>query len=172
MRKLSMAELNRKSITECKEAPKHPIVIILENIRSGYNVGSCFRTADAFLIKAIYIVGYTPCPPHKEIKKTALGAEESVYWKQFTSTEEAVISLRKEGYKIFAIEQVENSKKLNEISFDKKQKTAFIFGNEVSGVKESSISLADNCIEIPQWGMKHSFNIATAFGIVLWEIVR
>jgi len=165
-----MEELGRKSVEEFKESPKTPIIAVLENVRSAYNVGSVFRTADAFLIEAIYITGYTAKPPHKEIKKTALGAEETVEWKHFPSAKEAVETLKQGGYKVFAIEQVENSISLEK--FDAAGKIAVIFGNEVSGVEQSTIALCDGTIEIPQLGMKHSLNIATAAGVVLWEIVR
>ena len=172
MRKLSMEELGRKSVEEFKVSSKTPIIAVLENVRSAYNVGSVFRTADAFLIEAIYITGYTAKPPHKEIKKTALGAEETVDWKYFASANEAIFSLKQDGYKVFAIEQVEGSHELQAVSFEPEEKIAVIFGNEVTGVEQSTISLCDGCIEIPQLGMKHSLNIATAVGVVLWELVR
>lgn len=165
-----MEELDRKTVEEFKESPKIPIIAVLENVRSAYNVGSVFRTADAFLIEAIYITGYTAKPPHKEIKKTALGAEETVEWRHFTNAGEAILVLKQEGYKVFAIEQVENSISLEK--FDAPGKIAVVFGNEVSGVEQSTIALCDGTIEIPQLGMKHSLNIATAAGVVLWELVR
>ena len=167
-----MEELGRKSIEEFRESVKFPIIVLLENIRSAYNVGSVFRTADAFLIEAIYIIGYTSQPPHKEIKKTALGAEESVFWKHFTTSAEAIADLKENRYNIYAVEQTEGSFKLNAIGFDGDEKMAVIFGNEKAGVEQSTISLCDGCIEIPQLGMKHSLNIATAAGVVLWELVR
>ena len=167
-----MAELGRKSVEEFKESNKFPIIIVLENIRSAYNVGSVFRTADAFLVEAIYIIGYTSQPPHKEIKKTALGAEETVHWKHVDTSAEAIADLRENGYNVYAVEQAEGSFKLNAIDFDADEKIAFIFGNEKAGVEQSTISLCDGCIEIPQLGMKHSLNIATAAGVVLWELVR
>jgi 23S rRNA (guanosine2251-2'-O)-methyltransferase len=170
MRKLSMEELGRKSVEEFKVSPKTPVIAVLENVRSAYNVGSVFRTADAFLIEAIYITGYTARPPHKEIKKTALGAEETVDWKHFPSGPDAVRVLKDEGYKVFAVEQVENSISLEK--FDEAGKIAVIFGNEVTGVEQATIALCDGTIEIPQLGMKHSLNIATAAGVVLWELVR
>ena len=172
MRKLSMEELGRKSVEEFKQSEKTPVIVVLENIRSAYNVGSVFRTSDAFLIEAIYIVGYTSKPPHKEIKKTALGAEESVAWKHFATTAEAIGELRIQGYNVYAAEQAEGSFKLNAIGFEPDEKIAVIFGNEKSGVEQSTIALSDGCIEIPQLGMKHSLNIATAAGVVLWELVR
>ena len=160
--KLSMDELNRKTVEEFKRSTKTPVIAVLENIRSAYNVGSVFRTADAFLLQAIYITGYTCTPPHKEIKKTALGAEESVDWKHFTNN----------GYKVYAIEQALNSQQLQLLDFKSNKKIAVIFGNEVTGVEQTTIEQCDGCIEIPQLGMKHSLNIATAAGVVLWEIVR
>ena len=165
-----MQELSRKSVEEFKESPKTPVIAVLENVRSAYNVGSVFRTADAFLIEAIYITGYTAKPPHKEIRKTALGAEETVSWKQFANATEAVKTLKQDGYKVFAVEQVVNSISLEK--FDAAGKIAIIFGNEVSGVEQSTIAVCDGTIEIPQLGMKHSLNIATAAGVVLWELVR
>jgi tRNA G18 (ribose-2'-O)-methylase SpoU len=165
-------ELNRKSVDEFKEAEKIPIIVVLENIRSAYNVGSVFRTSDAFLLDAIYITGYTCVPPHKEIKKTALGAEDSVTWKHFTNASEAILDLKQNGYKVYAVEQAENSYALQNISFNNDEKVAVIFGNEVTGVEQTTIEQCEGCIEIPQLGMKHSLNIATAAGVVLWELVR
>lgn len=170
MRKLSMEELGRKSVEEFKRSDKSPIIVVLENIRSAYNVGSVFRTSDAFLIEAIYIIGYSAKPPHKEIKKTALGAEETVEWKHFKTSTEAIDELKRKGYKVYAVEQVENSISLEK--FTAKDNVAVLFGNEVTGVEQSTIALCDGCIEIPQLGMKHSLNIATAVGVVLWEMVR
>lgn len=172
MRKLQMDELNRKTVAEFKEADKNPVVAVLENIRSAYNVGSVFRTADAFLITAVYLTGYTACPPHKEIKKTALGAEESVQYEHFADAALAIQTLRQQGYKIYAVEQVEGSLSLEKMTLSPGEKIAVVFGNEVSGVEGSTIALCDGCIEIPQWGMKHSLNIATAAGVVIWELVR
>jgi 23S rRNA (guanosine2251-2'-O)-methyltransferase len=172
MRKLSMKELERKSVQEFKQSDKIPVIVVLENIRSAYNVGSVFRTCDAFLIEAIYIIGYSAKPPHKEIKKTALGAEETVQWKHFKTTEEAIAELRLAGFKVYAVEQAENSYKLQSTGFRQTDKIAVVFGNEVTGVEQSTIDLCDGCIEIPQLGMKHSLNIATAAGVVLWELVK
>lgn len=172
MKKLSMQALNRKSVEEFRRSEKTPVVAVLENIRSAYNVGSVFRTADAFLLSGIYLTGYTCFPPHKEIKKTALGAEESVAWKHVVSAAEAIAELRAEGFKIFAVEQVENSISLETLQADSREKIAVIFGNEVNGVEQDTILQCDGCIEIPQLGMKHSLNIATAAGVVLWEIIR
>lgn len=167
-----MAELGRKSVEGFRQSKKNPIIIVLENIRSAYNVGSVFRTSDAFLVEAIYVIGYSARPPHKEIKKTALGAEETVSWKYFKTTAEAIGELREMGYNIYAAEQAEGSYKLNAISFEPEEKIAVVFGNEVTGVEQSTIALCDGCLEIPQLGMKHSLNIATAAGVVLWELVR
>ncbi|MEO6843717.1 MAG: RNA methyltransferase [Ginsengibacter sp.] len=171
MRKLTMDELNRKSVDEFKESDKNPVVAVLENIRSAYNVGSVFRTADAFLIESIYITGYTAKPPHKEITKTALGAQDSVDWKYFENTKAAIEHLKVNGYKIFAVEQVLDSILLQHIGDLALKKVAFVFGNEVTGVEQEIISLCDGCVEIPQFGMKHSLNISVAAGIVLWEAV-
>ena len=169
MRKLSMDELNRKTVEEFRQAKKMPLVVILENIRSAYNVGSVFRTADAFLLESVYLCGYTAHPPHKEIKKTALGAEETVKWQHFKDIRAAIKELRENGYEIYAVEQAENSLLLNEFKKENK-KLAVIFGNEVTGVEQSTIELTDGCIEIPQLGMKHSLNISVAAGIVLWKL--
>ncbi|MBS1609392.1 MAG: RNA methyltransferase, partial [Bacteroidetes bacterium] len=147
------------------------VIVVLENIRSAYNVGSVFRTSDAFLVEAIYICGYSAKPPHKEIKKTALGAEDTVLWKHFKNATDAISELRNEQYKIYAVEQVENSISLEKFKSDA-GKIAVIFGNEVMGVEQTTIQQCDGTIEIPQLGMKHSLNIATAAGVVLWEIVR
>lgn len=167
-----MDELGRKSVDEVKASEKISIVVVLENIRSAYNVGSVFRTSDAFLIEAIYITGYSARPPHKEIKKTALGAEESVSWKHFVNAGAAIDTLRNDGFKVYAIEQVENSTLLQNLNWNSHEKIAIIFGNEVTGVEQSTIALCDGTVEIPQLGMKHSLNIATAAGVVLWELVR
>ena len=167
-----MEELNRKSVEEFRQSDKVPIIAVLENVRSAYNVGSVFRTADAFLIEAVYICGYTAYPPHKEIKKTALGADETVAWKHFKSIDDAIKDLRDLGYKVYAVEQAVDSYKLQGISYEHDEKIAVIFGNEVTGVEQTTIEKSDGCIEIPQLGMKHSLNISVAAGIVLWELVR
>ena len=167
-----MEELNRKSVEEFRQSDKVPIIAVLENVRSAYNVGSVFRTADAFLIEAVYICGYTAYPPHKEIKKTALGADETVAWKHFKSIDDAIKDLRDLGYKVYAVEQAVDSYKLQAISYEHDEKIAVIFGNEVTGVEQTTIEKCDGCIEIPQLGMKHSLNISVAAGIVLWELVR
>jgi len=172
MRKLTMEELNRKSVDEFKESEKNPVIAVLENIRSAYNVGSVFRTADAFLIESIYITGYTAKPPHKEITKTALGAQDTVDWRYFQTTKEAIEHLKENQYKVFAVEQVTYSISLEKIDILPVDRIAFIFGNEVSGVDQQIIALCDGCVEIPQFGMKHSLNISVAAGIVLWEAVK
>lgn len=170
MRKLSMDELNRKSVDEFKRSDKIPVVVVLENVRSAYNVGSVFRTADAFLLQGVYLCGYTAYPPHKEIRKTALGAEETVSWKHFSNSREAIAALRAEGYAVYAVEQAVDSCPLDEFSGN--GRLAVVFGNEVTGVEEGTIALTDGCIEIPQLGMKHSLNVSVAAGVVLWELVR
>jgi 23S rRNA (guanosine2251-2'-O)-methyltransferase len=172
MQKLSMDDLNRISPEEFKQSEKKPVIAVLENIRSAYNVGSVFRTADAFLLEAIYITGYTCTPPHKEIKKTALGAEDTVDWKHFANADAAIIALKEKGYKVYAVEQVVNSISLQNLSLKENKKIAFVFGNEVSGVELTTIAQCDGCVEIPQFGTKHSLNIATAAGVVLWEATR
>ena len=169
MRKLSMEELNRKSVEEFKESEKLPVIVVLENIRSAYNVGSVFRTADAFLLEAIYITGYTCIPPHKEIKKTALGAEDTVTWKHFANALLAIEYLKELGYKVYAVEQAEGSIALNQLPYNAGERIAVVMGNEVTGVEQTTIAQCDGVIEIPQLGMKHSLNIATAAGVVLWE---
>lgn len=166
-----MDELNRKSVDEFKESEKIPIIVVLENIRSAYNVGSIFRTADAFLLQGMYICGYTAYPPHKEIRKTALGADETVHWKHFKKVQEALDELRAEGYKIYAVEQASNSIHLQDFNYGG-EKVAVILGNEVTGVEQSTIEQTDGVIEIPQLGMKHSLNVSVAAGVVLWELVR
>lgn len=166
-----MEELNRKTVEEFKVSQKFPVVAVLENIRSAYNVGSVFRTADAFLIESVVITGYTARPPHKEIAKTALGAQDSVDWQYFENTKLAIEHLKNEGFKVFAVEQAAGSISLENLSEQQFEKLAFIFGNEVNGVEQEIISQCDGCIEIPQFGMKHSLNISVAAGIVLWEVV-
>jgi 23S rRNA (guanosine2251-2'-O)-methyltransferase len=172
MRKLGMDELGRKSVNEFRVSEKLPVVVVLDNIRSMHNVGSVFRTADAFLIRGIYLCGYTPKPPHRDIHKTALGATETVEGKYFESTVEALRELRSAGYRVYAVEQTEGSVLLSEFSAVHAGPLAIVFGNEVSGVGEEALALCDGGIEIPQWGMKHSLNISIAAGIVLWELVR
>lgn len=171
MRKLSMEELNRKSVEDFKKSDKMPILVVLENIRSAYNVGSVFRSADAFLVEGILLCGYTAFPPHKEIKKTALGADDSVNWKHFKKTDEALAYLKENNYLIYAIEQAEKSKGLHQFNWNG-SKLAIVFGNEVTGVEQETLLQCHGCIEIPQLGMKHSLNVSVAAGVVLWELVR
>ncbi|GAC1529639.1 MAG: RNA methyltransferase [Sediminibacterium sp.] len=171
MRKLSMDELGRKSVGEFKQARKNPVMLVLDNIRSMHNVGSVFRTADAFLMEGICLCGYTPQPPHRDINKTALGATETVDWLYFPTTLEAVTLLKARGYYIYGIEQAEGSVSLEQFT-QPDGNVAIVFGNEVTGVDTEVLKLCDGCIEIPQLGMKHSLNISVAAGIVLWEIVR
>lgn len=167
-----MGELNRKTVGEFRGAEKIPIVVVLDNIRSMHNVGSVFRTADAFLLTGICLCGYTPRPPHRDIHKTALGATETVNWEYFSTTEEAVTRLREQGYTVLAVEQVEDSIPLHQFNSAQHNRLAVVFGNEVSGVDAAVLAHCDGCIEIPQLGMKHSLNISVAAGIVLWELVR
>lgn len=174
MRKLSMDELDRKSVDEFKVSDKRPVMVVLDNIRSMHNVGSVFRTADAFLLQGIVLCGYTPKPPHRDIHKTALGATETVAWEYAETTVQALQLLRENGYSLFAVEQAEGSIPLQQFreQHASSGKVAVVFGNEVSGVETEALALCDGCIEIPQWGMKHSLNISVAAGIVLWELVR
>lgn len=167
-----MDDLGRKSVEEFRQAQKLPVIAVLDNVRSMHNVGSVFRTADAFLIEGIYLCGYTPRPPHRDIHKTALGATETVGWKYFENIPDAVQELREQGFSLYAIEQATQSKALNSFTFDKEKKYALIFGNEVEGVQQSVIDMCDGCIEIPQLGTKHSLNISVAAGIALWEAAK
>jgi tRNA G18 (ribose-2'-O)-methylase SpoU len=171
MRKLSMDELGRKSVEDFKLADKKPLVVVMDNIRSMHNVGSVFRTADAFLISGICLCGFTPQPPHRDIHKTALGATDSVDWLYYEHTVDAVLALKERGYKVLAIEQTEGSVLLNDYKHTNIS-TAFVFGNEVDGVADEVLQVCDGVIEIPQWGMKHSLNISVAAAVVLWEFVR
>ena len=169
MRKLKITELNRLTTTEFKQAEKIPLVVVLDNVRSLHNVGSVFRTADAFLVESVYLCGITSTPPHAEIHKTALGAEDSVSWKYFENAIEAVDELKKQGYTVFAIEQAEGSTSLEAINLDSEKKYAVILGNEVKGVQQSVVDKCDACIEIPQYGTKHSLNVSVTAGIIIWE---
>jgi 23S rRNA (guanosine2251-2'-O)-methyltransferase len=172
MRKLLNEELERKSVEEFRVAEKTPLILVLDNVRSMNNVGSVFRTADAFLVEEIFLCGFTPLPPHREIQKTALGATETVAWKHFPSAADAVAALREKGVDVYAVEQTENSISLAEFIPAPKTKLALIFGNEVEGVSQEAINRCHGAIEIPQLGMKHSLNIAVSAGIVTWEIFR
>jgi tRNA G18 (ribose-2'-O)-methylase SpoU len=168
MRKLANSELERKTIEEYKNHQKTPLVIILDNVRSQFNIGSVFRTADAFLIEKIYLCGITATPPHREIQKSALGATESVEWEYFKNTLEAVRQLKEKEYLVYSLEQSEGSQQLH-LFEPERQKTALVFGNEVKGVQQEVVNISDGCIEIPQFGTKHSFNIAVSAGIVTWD---
>lgn len=169
MRKLKLDELNRASVSEFKAQEKLPVVVILDNVRSMHNVGSIFRTCDGFAVEKICLCGITGQPPHREIEKTALGATQSVNWSHYPTPLQAIEELRKEGYAIVAIEQAENSIMLNEFKAEESKKYALIFGNEVNGVSDEAMKVIDACIEIPQFGTKHSFNIVVSAGIVLWD---
>lgn len=170
MRKLLNSELGRKSLEEFRKAVKFPVVIVLDNIRSHHNVGSVFRTADAFLIEKICLCGITPVPPHRDIRKTALGATDSVEWSYYSTTVEAIRDLKEKGYKILGVEQAVESVKLQDFKTGHGEKYALVFGHEVKGIDQKVLDLCDVCIEIPQFGTKHSFNISVSAGIVLWEI--
>jgi 23S rRNA (guanosine2251-2'-O)-methyltransferase len=167
----TMEDLGRVAAADVMHAPKHSIIVILDDVRSMQNVGSVFRTCDAFAARALYLCGYTPQPPHRDIHKTALGATETVTWKHFSSVEDAIAAAKAEDYKIIAVEQAHNSDTLIDSKYAN-DKLALIFGNEVTGVSEQVLIAADGCIEIPQWGSKHSLNISVSVGIVLWEMVR
>ncbi|GGZ20213.1 RNA methyltransferase [Echinicola pacifica] len=172
MKKLSMEELNRLSVEEFKEADKVPVVIVLDNIRSLNNIGSAFRTSDAFRIKKIYLCGITGTPPHRDIQKTALGATESVDWEYFDHTLEAIAALKTEGFQICSLEQVDHSTMLNKFSPQPESKYALVFGNEVFGVEDEVIAASDHVLEIPQMGTKHSLNISVSMGIAIWDFVN
>jgi tRNA G18 (ribose-2'-O)-methylase SpoU len=172
MRKLKNSELGRMSVDQFRKSEKSPFVIVLDNIRSHSNVGSVFRTADAFLTECIYLCGITAVPPHREIQKTALGATESVAWKYFKDTRDAVMELKSLGYLIVGIEQAEGAVSLGDFVVNEGSKYAIVFGHEVNGVSQDIINECDHVIEIPQFGTKHSFNISVCAGIVLWELNR
>ena len=172
MRKLRTIEMNRLSIEEFREARKLPLVVVLDNVRSLYNIGSIFRSCDAFRVKSVYLCGITATPPNAEIHKTALGGEDSVEWKYFEKTEDVIQQLRQEDYFIYSIEQVENSTRLQNLSLDATKTYAVVFGNEVKGVSQNVVDLSNDCLEIPQFGTKHSLNVSVAAGIVIWEFAR
>ena len=171
-KKLSLEELGRKSVDEFRTAEKMPVVIVLDNVRSMHNVGSVFRSADAFLVHSICLCGYTPRPPHRDIHKTALGATETVNWEYEADILPLLARLREDGYALCAVEQAEGSTSLGELQLVAGQKIALIFGNEVEGVQDSVLEQCHLCVEIPQSGMKHSLNISVAAGIVLWEVTN
>lgn len=171
MKKLSLDELNRISVEEFRESDKFPVYVILDNIRSMNNVGAFFRTSDAFLVEKLFLCGYTPCPPHREIAKSALGAELSVAWEHVGSTAEAVRMLKEQGCRVMAVEQAEGSEKLETFDYDFSTPIAVVFGNEVSGVDDEVMELVDGSLEIQQYGTKHSLNVAVTGGIILWKLV-
>lgn len=168
-RKLKITEMNRISAEEFKQAEKLPLVVVLDNVRSLHNIGSVFRTADAFRLECIYLCGITATPPHAEMHKTALGAEFTVDWKYAKETLDAVNELKKEGYVVYSIEQAENSTMLGQLQLDKNKRYAVVLGNEVKGVQQEVIDGSDGCIEIPQYGTKHSLNVSVTAGIVIYQ---
>lgn len=170
-KKILNSELDRKSVDEFKKSDKTPIVLVLDDIRSLNNIGSVFRTADAFLVEKIYLCGITATPPNKEIHKTALGATDTVEWKYFQNIEDVILELKSENIEVWSVEQVENAVMLSKFEVKENQKYALIFGNEVKGVSEKAIELSDGYIEIPQLGTKHSLNISVSVGIVVWDFV-
>lgn len=171
-RKLKITELNRISAEEFKKANKLPLVVILDNVRSLHNIGSVFRTSDAFRVECIYLCGITATPPHPEMHKTALGAEFTVDWKYVNNAVEAVDNLRQEGYVVFSVEQVENSIMLEDMRLEQGKRYAVVLGNEVKGVQQEVIDHSDGCIEIPQYGTKHSLNVSVTAGIVIWDLFK
>ncbi|MEE4176745.1 MAG: RNA methyltransferase [Bacteroides sp.] len=169
MRKLSMDELGRKTAEEFRQSSKFSMMLVLDNVRSMMNTGSLFRTADAFLLEGIFLCGITATPPHREIQKTALGATESVRWAYYDETTGAILELKKKGYKVYALEQAVGSVNLKDFKPEPGQPYALVFGNEVKGVDEKVLALCDGCLEIPQFGTKHSLNVAVTAGIVIWD---
>ena len=172
MKKLKTHELNRIDISQFKSTKKTPIIVILDNIRSLNNVGSVFRTSDAFLIEKIYLCGITATPPHKDIQKTALGATDSIDWEYCKDTLQLIQKLQNNKVKVVSIEQADQSTLLSEFALETNQKYAVIFGNEVKGVQQSVVDASDYCVEIPQFGTKHSFNVSVSVGIVLWDLYQ
>lgn len=172
MRKLNVLEMNRLTVEEFKAARKLPLVVVLDNVRSLHNVGSVFRSCDAFRIEAVYLCGITATPPSAEIHKTALGAEDSVSWKYYESTLDAVEELKQKGYFVYSIEQVEGSENMAKISLDTSKRYAVVLGNEVKGVEQAVVNASDSCLEIPQLGTKHSLNVSVTAGIVVWEFAK
>ena len=172
MRKLKNNELNRLNLEEFKNSQKTPLIIVLDNIRSAHNVGSVFRTSDAFLVEKICLCGITPTPPHKEIRKTALGASESVNWQHYTNSMDCIQELKKCGYHIISIEQADKADMLNDFTPQKDNKYALVFGNEVKGVGKEIVTASDAVIEIPQYGTKHSLNISVSSGIIIWDFFQ
>ena len=172
MRKLKITELNRLTVDEFKKADKLPLAVVLDEVRSLHNIGSVFRTSDAFLVDCIYLCGITATPPHPEMHKTALGAEFTVDWKYVNNAVDAVDNLRKEGYIVYSIEQAEGSIMLDQLELDKTKKYAIVMGNEVKGVQQEVVNACDGCIEIPQYGTKHSLNVSVTTGIIVWEFAN
>ena len=172
MRKLSLQELNRVDIATFKQQEKTPVVLILDNVRSALNVGSAFRTADAFALEKIYLCGITATPPHREILKTAIGATDAVEWEYVKSTTELVVQLKQAGYQIIGVEQAEESVMLQDFEAKNEQSYALVFGNEVKGVANEVMQQLDVCLEVPQFGTKHSLNISVCVGVVTWELLR
>lgn len=172
MRKLNVLEMNRLTVEEFKAARKLPLIVVLDNVRSLHNVGSVFRSCDAFRIEAVYLCGITATPPSAEIHKTALGAEDSVSWKYYESTLDAVEELKQKGYFVYSIEQVEGSENMAKISLDASKRYAVVLGNEVKGVEQAVVNASDSCLEIPQLGTKHSLNVSVTAGIVVWEFAK
>lgn len=169
----TMDELGRLTTEQAGEAQKHNIIVILDDVRSMQNVGSVFRTCDAFAVQALYLCGYTPQPPHRDIHKSALGATETVAWRHFATVTEAIASAREHGCKVLAVEQAHGSVELQEAAAGgSDQPLALVFGNEVTGVSDEALAVVEGCIEIPQWGSKHSLNISVSVGVVLWELVK
>jgi len=169
MRKLQLDELNRLNIEEFQSSEKSNVTLVLDNIRSLNNVGSAFRTGDGLAVEKIYLCGITGTPPHNEIHKTALGAQDSMEWKHFKTTSEALTQLKEDGYTLLALEQTDESTELHKFEYDKDKKYAFIFGNEVFGVEDEALALCDHCLEIPQFGTKHSFNVSVTLGMTLYD---
>lgn len=172
MHKLKITEMNRLNVEEFKHAKKIPLIVVLDDIRSLHNVGSVFRSSDAFRVECIYLCGITATPPQPDIHKTALGAEDTVEWKYFKNTLDAVQELKENGYFVYSTEQVENSVKLQNLKLDKDRKYAIVLGNEVKGVKQEVVDNSDACLEIPQFGTKHSLNVSVTAGIVIWEFAK
>ncbi|MBQ2507573.1 MAG: RNA methyltransferase [Bacteroidaceae bacterium] len=172
MHKLKITEMNRLNVEEFKHAKKIPLIVVLDDVRSLHNVGSVFRSSDAFRVECIYLCGITATPPQPDIHKTALGAEDTVEWKYFKNTLDAVQELKENGYFVYSTEQVENSVKLQNLKLDKDRKYAIVLGNEVKGVKQEVVDNSDACLEIPQFGTKHSLNVSVTAGIVIWEFAK
>lgn len=172
MRKLRTIEMQRLSVDEFHEAAKLPLIVVLDDVRSLHNVGSVFRSGDAFRVEAVYLCGITATPPHPEIHKTALGGEDSVAWRYFPTATEAVESLHNDGFFVYSIEQVEGSTKLQNLQLDTDKHYAIVLGNEVKGVHQEVVDMSDGCLEIPQFGTKHSLNVSVTAGMVIWEVAK